>query len=102
MRSDVPLFTHWGYALVTATLSQTHAGWTQQEAIDSLVRKAGYSGRLEELEILRPQIRTTRYQSTAWTLSYVAFHQSRVAAAGVDTATQRESDGVAGRRFEQL
>lgn len=43
-------------------------GWTQYEAIVSLVRKAGYRGPITE-SILKG-IRLTRYQSTLFTLSY--------------------------------
>ncbi|WCJ19105.1 hypothetical protein M5689_001410 [Euphorbia peplus] len=45
-----------------------HEGWTQVEAIDSLVRKAGYGGHITEA--LRKSIRLTRYQSTLFTLTY--------------------------------
>ncbi|KAK4435931.1 hypothetical protein Salat_0756700 [Sesamum alatum] len=45
-----------------------HEGWTKVEAIDSLIRKAGYSGTITEQ--LRKSIRLTRYQSTLFTMSY--------------------------------
>ncbi|XP_015572725.1 uncharacterized protein At2g38710 isoform X2 [Ricinus communis] len=45
-----------------------HEGWTKVEAIDSLVRKAGYGGHITEA--LRKSIRLTRYQSTLFTLTY--------------------------------
>ncbi|XP_065871225.1 uncharacterized protein At2g38710 [Euphorbia lathyris] len=45
-----------------------HEGWTKIEAIDSLMRKAGYGGIITES--LRKTIRLTRYQSTLFTLSY--------------------------------
>ncbi|KAI3874458.1 hypothetical protein MKX03_004788 [Papaver bracteatum] len=45
-----------------------HEGWTKVEAIDSLMRKAGYNGRITES--LRKQIHLTRYQSTLYTVSY--------------------------------
>ena len=37
-------------------------GWTQQEAIESLVRKAGWNGRIQEPII--QSIKCTRYQSS--------------------------------------
>lgn len=43
-------------------------GWTKVEAIDSLMRKAGYSGAITES--LRKRVRLTRYQSTLFTLHY--------------------------------
>ncbi|KAL8166723.1 hypothetical protein V2J09_008222 [Rumex salicifolius] len=43
-------------------------GWTQIEAIDSLIRKAGFEGAITES--LRKSIRLTRYQSTLFTMSY--------------------------------
>ncbi|PIN26629.1 putative protein, AMMECR1 [Handroanthus impetiginosus] len=45
-----------------------HEGWTKTEAIDSLIRKAGYIGMITEQ--LRKNIRLTRYQSTLYTMSY--------------------------------
>nr|GMD52796.1 AMMECR1 protein [Ipomoea batatas] len=45
-----------------------HEGWTRTEAIDSLMRKAGYNGTITES--LRKKIRLTRYQSTLFTLRY--------------------------------
>ncbi|KAK1382714.1 hypothetical protein POM88_020449 [Heracleum sosnowskyi] len=42
--------------------------WTTLEAIDSLIRKAGYNGAITES--LRKQIRLTRYQSTLFTMHY--------------------------------
>ncbi|KAI3408775.1 AMMECR1 domain-containing protein [Psidium guajava] len=43
-------------------------GWTKIEAIDSLMRKAGYNGTITEL--LRKRIQLTRYQSTLFTMDY--------------------------------
>ncbi|KAG8390807.1 hypothetical protein BUALT_Bualt01G0122000 [Buddleja alternifolia] len=45
-----------------------HEGWTKIEAIDSLMRKAGYNGTITEQ--LRKRIELTRYQSTLFTMSY--------------------------------
>ncbi|KAK4337726.1 hypothetical protein RND71_042213 [Anisodus tanguticus] len=45
-----------------------HEGWTIIEAIDSLIRKAGYNGAITES--LRKRIRLTRYQSTLFTMQY--------------------------------
>ncbi|KAF7820438.1 AMMECR 1 family protein [Senna tora] len=45
-----------------------HEGWTITEAIDSLIRKAGYNGRITES--LRKQLQLTRYQSTLFTMHY--------------------------------
>lgn len=44
------------------------AGWTKIEAIDSLVRKAGYNG--EITESVRRRIHLTRYQSTLFSMHY--------------------------------
>uniref|UniRef100_A0A803QUQ9 AMMECR1 domain-containing protein n=1 Tax=Cannabis sativa TaxID=3483 RepID=A0A803QUQ9_CANSA len=45
-----------------------HEGWTKLEAIDSLMRKSGYSGTISET--LRKKIKLTRYQSTLCTMQY--------------------------------
>ncbi|KAJ4868795.1 Uncharacterized protein Rs2_49660 [Raphanus sativus] len=45
-----------------------HEGWTKIEAIDSLVRKAGYNG--EITESVRRRIHLTRYQSTLFSMHY--------------------------------
>ncbi|TYJ36471.1 hypothetical protein E1A91_A05G308800v1 [Gossypium mustelinum] len=45
-----------------------HEGWTRVEAIDSLIRKAGFSGPITES--LRKRIKLTRYQSTLFTMHY--------------------------------
>lgn len=43
-------------------------GWTKIEAIDSLMRKAGYSGTITGQ--VRKRIQLTRYQSTLFTMPY--------------------------------
>jgi len=43
-------------------------GWTVIEAIDSLMRKAGYNGTITEA--LRKRIKLTRYQSTLFKMHY--------------------------------
>ncbi|CAL9044658.1 uncharacterized protein At2g38710 [Musa acuminata AAA Group] len=45
-----------------------HEGWTKTEAIDSLMRKAGFNGVISES--LRNRLRATRYQSTLYTMHY--------------------------------
>lgn len=45
-----------------------HEGWTKVEAIDSLMRKAGYSGTITGQ--VRKRIQLTRYQSTLFTMPY--------------------------------
>ncbi|KAL6552605.1 hypothetical protein OROHE_007969 [Orobanche hederae] len=45
-----------------------HEGWSKIEAIDSLMRKAGYSGAISKP--LREGIQLTRYQSTLFTMHY--------------------------------
>ncbi|XVF24634.1 hypothetical protein REPUB_Repub13aG0144100 [Reevesia pubescens] len=45
-----------------------HEGWTKVEAIDSLMRKAGFSGPITES--LRERIKLTRYQSTLFSMEY--------------------------------
>ncbi|KAK8964697.1 hypothetical protein KSP40_PGU014881 [Platanthera guangdongensis] len=42
--------------------------WTKMEAIDSLMRKAGYNGVITEA--LRKRLRITRYQSSLYTMHY--------------------------------
>jgi len=44
------------------------SGWTREQAIDSLMRKAGYQGTIAEG--LRRKIILTRYQSTLYTMHY--------------------------------
>ena len=53
-------------------------GWQQEECIDSLVRKAGYRGRIDER--LRSRIRLTRYQGCKCTVGFGAYQQRRLAA----------------------
>lgn len=43
-------------------------GWTTIEAIDSLIRKAGYNGTITES--VRKRIQLTRYQSTLYMMHY--------------------------------
>ncbi|CAL0316451.1 unnamed protein product [Lupinus luteus] len=43
-------------------------GWTKIEAIDSLIRKAGYNGPISES--LRKSIKLTKYQSTLYTMKF--------------------------------
>lgn len=43
-------------------------GWTKVEAIDSLMRKAGYNGHITDS--VRKRIMLTRYQSTLCTMHY--------------------------------
>jgi len=43
-------------------------GWTKLETVDSLVRKAGYSGPITES--MRRKFRITRYQSSLYTMHY--------------------------------
>ncbi|CAI5458092.1 unnamed protein product [Closterium sp. Yama58-4] len=45
-----------------------HEGWTKIEAVDSLIRKAGYNGPITDT--LRRKLRVTRYQSSIFTLHY--------------------------------
>ncbi|GKU91531.1 hypothetical protein SLEP1_g5395 [Rubroshorea leprosula] len=45
-----------------------HEGWTKVEAIESLMRKAGYDGAITEA--LRESVNLTRYQSTIFTMPY--------------------------------
>lgn len=44
------------------------SGWTTIEAIDSLIRKAGYNGSITES--LRKHIHLTKYQSTLFTMHF--------------------------------
>jgi AMMECR1 domain-containing protein len=45
-----------------------HEGWSKQQTIDSLIRKAGYAG--YATPELRKGLSVTRYKSTTCTLSY--------------------------------
>ncbi|XP_078434611.1 AMMECR1 family [Wolffia australiana] len=45
-----------------------HEGWTKVETIDSLMRKAGYSGSITET--LRRRVQLTRYQSTLCSMHF--------------------------------
>ncbi|XP_057424377.1 uncharacterized protein At2g38710 [Lotus japonicus] len=45
-----------------------HEGWTKLEAIDSLIRKAGYNGPITDA--VRKRIQLTRYQSSLFTMQY--------------------------------
>ena len=58
-----------------------HEGWTHMEAIDSLVRKSGFSGSVTHA--LRDALRLTRYQSTAQSLTYQEWHDRRANASGL-------------------
>lgn len=44
------------------------SGWTKLEAIDSLIRKAGYNGPITDA--VRKHIQLTRYQSSLFTMQY--------------------------------
>lgn len=50
-------------------------GWSKAETIDSLVRKSGYQGAINEA--LRSRIKVTRYKSTKHSVSYEAWQQAR-------------------------
>ncbi|KAI9309244.1 DUF51 family protein [Cunninghamella echinulata] len=49
-------------------------GWTQKEAIDSLLRKGGYIGKITEEK--RKSIQLTRYQSQKLELSYTDYENA--------------------------
>lgn len=46
-------------------------GWNHEECIDSLIRKAGYAGRVSNQ--LRQSLQVERYQSTTATMTYAEF-----------------------------
>eukprot|EP00271_Cylindrocystis_brebissonii_P005345 TRINITY_DN17352_c0_g1_i1.p1 TRINITY_DN17352_c0_g1~~TRINITY_DN17352_c0_g1_i1.p1 ORF type:complete len:209 (+),score=30.23 TRINITY_DN17352_c0_g1_i1:723-1349(+) len=46
-------------------------GWSKVEAVDSLVRKSGYSGPITDA--LRRKLRITRYQSSVFTLHFADY-----------------------------
>ena len=54
-------------------LGRCEAGWNNLQAIDTLVRKAGWRGAVDDG--LRRSIALTRYQSTHRTLSYDEYRQ---------------------------
>ncbi|TPX31067.1 hypothetical protein SmJEL517_g05494 [Synchytrium microbalum] len=53
-------------------------GWTKIEAIDSLLRKGGYSGRITDQ--VRQKIVLTRYQSSKYTITYEEYLKLKSAA----------------------
>jgi hypothetical protein len=53
----------------------TGAGWSVQQAIDSLVRKAGFRG--EVTAAIRRTLTVTRYQSTTFTLTFEEYRHAR-------------------------
>lgn len=66
-----------------------HEGWTKIEAIDSLIRKAGYNFTINEA--LRKRIRLTRYESTLFTMhfsEYVAYVKAARGAAPAINGTK--------------
>ncbi|CAI9759820.1 unnamed protein product [Fraxinus pennsylvanica] len=66
-----------------------HEGWTKIEAIDSLIRKAGYNCTINES--LRKRIRLTRYESTLFTMhfsEYVAYVKAARGAAPAINGTK--------------
>ncbi|GAQ77747.1 AMMECR1 protein [Klebsormidium nitens] len=75
-----------------------HEGWTQIEAVESLVRKAGYLGPITD--VLKSKFRVTRYQSSLYTLTYAGYvdyiKRTRSVAS---VSTSRSSARVAARRF---
>ncbi|KAK9813393.1 hypothetical protein WJX73_005137 [Symbiochloris irregularis] len=50
-----------------------HENWTQQQTIDALIRKAGFSGSVTD--DLRSSLRITRYRSTTASLTYAEYMQ---------------------------
>lgn len=56
------------FAVLIHRLLILFSGWTKIEAIDSLVRKAGYNGVITEA--VRRRINLTRYQSTLFSMHY--------------------------------
>lgn len=52
-----------------------HEGWTKPQTVESLVRKAGYDGPVTAQ--LHAALKVTRYQSTAFSLSYREYHDYR-------------------------
>ncbi|KAI8905489.1 AMMECR1 domain-containing protein, partial [Gorgonomyces haynaldii] len=47
-------------------------GWNQRQTIDSLLQKAGFQGRLEDIQ----EIQATRYQSTKDSMSFQDYQRS--------------------------
>jgi hypothetical protein len=48
-------------------------GWTKEEAIDSLLRKSGYNGRITDR--IRSRVILTRYQSAKYVITYQEYLQ---------------------------
>uniref|UniRef100_A0A7N0TQC8 AMMECR1 domain-containing protein n=1 Tax=Kalanchoe fedtschenkoi TaxID=63787 RepID=A0A7N0TQC8_KALFE len=69
-----------------------HEGWTKLEAIDSLMRKAGYSGRITDS--VRKLITLTRYQSSMYTMHFGEYVAHVKSARGV-------SPSIRGLRLEE-
>lgn len=62
-------------------LVSTFSGWTKLETVDSLARKAGYTGVITE--VFRKKFRITRYQSSLYTLHYSDYVSYAETARGV-------------------
>jgi AMME syndrome candidate gene 1 protein len=52
-----------------------HEGWTRQQTIDALIRKAGYGG--APSAALRASLSVTRYQSSAVTITYDEYYAQK-------------------------
>jgi uncharacterized protein (TIGR00296 family) len=73
-------------------------GWTQRQAVEAAVRKAGYTGPVTAA--LLAGVEVTRYQSTRWELTYAQWRRwargaARGAAAGALVAAVERSSSAA-------
>ncbi len=65
-------------ATLTATFLPhvaSQEGWGHAETIAALIRKSGYSGQVTSA--LLAGLKVTRYQSTAYTLTYAEYRQAK-------------------------
>ncbi|KAK9806209.1 hypothetical protein WJX72_005462 [[Myrmecia] bisecta] len=67
-----------------------HEGWSQQQTIDALIRKAGFNGLVTRE--LREAVSLTRYESTAHSLTYAEYetHKASLSAAAAPLPVQGE------------
>lgn len=69
-------------------------GWTKQQTVDSLIRKAGYCRAIDDT--IRASLRTTRYRSTTATATYQ--HWARARQLMHDLSTQQAGQHAHGQR----
>jgi hypothetical protein len=81
---EVDLNTAYIYIYIPYT-NNNKTGWTKGEALESLVRKSGYTGGITRSLLAR--IELTRYQSSKCGLQYTAYTAMRSAATSTTAGT---------------